>query len=52
MEAFWRETLKKEYSEKMRKGLAINVADTTLVLVPKTINGGNQRYTKNPREVP
>ena len=31
----------------MRKGPAKNVVDTTLVLVPKGANGGNQ--CKNPR---
>ena len=35
---FCRETSKRENSEKIRKGLATNVADTTLVLVPKVAN--------------
>ena len=35
----------------MRKGPATNVADITLVLVPKVANGGNQWYTKDPRNV-
>ena len=33
----------------MRKGPAINVADTTLVLVPRGANRGNQWYPRNPR---
>ena len=37
----WRETSKWEHSEKIRKGLATNIADITLVLVPKATNGGN-----------
>ena len=28
----------------MRKGLATNIANTTMVLVPKGANGGNQWY--------
>ena len=51
LETFWRETSKKECSEKMRKGSATNVADITLVLVPRTANGENQWHTKNPRNV-
>ena len=39
---FFRETSKGENCEKIRKGSATNVADTTLVLVPRTVNGGNQ----------
>jgi len=38
---FWRETSKGENSEKIRKGPATNVSDTTLVLVPRAANGGN-----------
>jgi len=34
----------------MRKGPTTNVADTTLVLVPKVANEGNKWYPKNPRE--
>ena len=45
------ETSKEEYSEKIKKGPATNVANTTLVLVLKTANIGNQGYTKNPRKV-
>ena len=48
---FWGETLKRENSEKIKKGPITNVADTTLVLVPRAANGGNQWYTKNPRKV-
>ena len=33
----------------MRKGPATDVADTTLVLVLKGANGGNQWYPRNPR---
>ena len=33
----------------MRKGPATNVANTTLVLVPKGANGGNQWYLESPR---
>ena len=51
LRTFGRETSKEECSEKMRKGLATNVADTTLVLVPKATNRGNQWHTKNPRKV-
>jgi len=36
------ETSKEECNEKIRKRLAINVADTTLVLVFRVANGGNQ----------
>ena len=42
-------TSKGENSEKIRKGPPTNVADTTLVLVPKVAHRGNQRYTKNPK---
>ena len=35
---FCRETSKRENSEKIRKGLATNVVDTTLVMVPKVAN--------------
>ena len=31
MGTFWRKTSKEEYSEKIKKGLTTNVADTTLV---------------------
>ena len=48
---FWREISKGENSEKIRKEPATNIADATLVLVPRAINGGNQWYTKNPRKV-
>ena len=34
----------------MRKGPTTNVADTTLVMVPKAANEGNKWYPKNPRE--
>ena len=40
---------KGENSEKIRKGPATNIADITLILVPRTANGGNQWYTKNPK---
>ena len=33
----------------MRKGLATNVANTTLALVPQGANRWNQWYPKNPR---
>ena len=46
LKTFWGETSKGEYSEKIRKGSATNVADTTFVLVPRVANGGNQWYTK------
>jgi len=48
---FWGEISKGEYSEKIRKGPATNVADTTLVLVPMTVNRGNQCYIKNPKKI-
>jgi len=51
LRTFWRETSKGENSEKIRKGPVTNVADTTLVLVPRAANGRNQWYTKNPRKV-
>ena len=41
MGTFWGETSKGENSEKIRKGPATNVADTTLVLVLRAVNGGN-----------
>ena len=47
----WRETSKGENSEKIRKGPATNVSDTTLVLIPRTTNGRKQWYTKKPRRV-
>ena len=47
---FQGETLKGKNNEKTRKGPATNVADTTLVLVSRVANGGNQWYTKNPRK--
>ena len=42
---------KGENSEKIRKGLATNVVETILVLVPRAANGGNRWYTKNPKKV-
>ena len=36
--AFWGETLKGEHSEKIRKGPATNITDTTLVLVLRVAN--------------
>ena len=48
---FWGETSKGENSEEIRKGLATNVANTTLILVPRAANGGNEWYIKNPRKV-
>ena len=33
----------------MRNGPAINVTGTTLVLVPRGANGGNQWYPENPK---
>ena len=45
-----REISKGENSEKIRKRPVSNVANTTLVLVPKAANGGNQWYIKNPRK--
>ena len=47
--AFGEGTSKEGNSEKIRKGPTTNVADTTLVLVPKVANGENQWYTKNPK---
>ena len=47
----WWGSSKRENSEKIRKGPTTNVTDTTLVLVPRTANWGNQWYTKNPRNV-
>ena len=41
-------TSKRENSEKIRKGPVTHVADTTLVLVPRTANGENKWYTKKP----
>ena len=46
---FGEETSKGKNSEKIRNGPATNVANTTLVLVPRATNGGNQWYTKNPK---
>ena len=51
LKTFWRETSKWENSEKIRKELATNVANTTLVLVPRAANEGNQWYTKNLKNV-
>ena len=51
MGTFWGETLKGENSEKLRKVLATNVVDTTLVLLLRAANGGNHWYTKNLRKV-
>ena len=51
LEIFGEGTSKWENSEKIKKGLVTNVADTTLILVPRVANGGNQWYTKNPRNV-
>ena len=48
---FWGGSSKGGNSEKIRKRPATNVANTTLVLVPRTANGGTQWYTKNPRNV-
>ena len=48
---FGRETSKEECNEKIRKGVATNVADSTLVLVPRAVKGRNQWHTKNPRKV-
>ena len=48
---FGRETSKEESNEKMRKGPATNVANTTLILVPRVAKGGNQWHTKNHRKV-
>ena len=45
---FGEETSKGKNSEKIRKGPVTHVADTTLVLVPRTANGGNKWYTKKP----
>ena len=47
---FGKETSKGENNEKIGKGPASNVADTTLVLVFRVANGGNQWYTKNPKK--
>ena len=43
--------MKRENSEKIRKGPVTSVADITLVLVPRAANGGNQWYTKNLKKV-
>ena len=51
LRTFWKETSKGENSEKIRKGPATNFTDTTLVLVLTAANGGNQWYTKNPKNV-
>ena len=48
---FCGETSKEERSKKIRKWPITNVADIILVLAPKTTNGGNQWYTKNPEKV-
>ena len=50
LETFWGETSKGKYSEKIRKGPATNVANTTFVLVPRVANGGNQWYTQKTLE--
>ena len=47
---FWRGNIKRGNNEKIRKRPVINVADTTLVLVSRVTNGGNQWYPKNPSE--
>ena len=39
---FLGEISKEECSEKIRKGPTTNVVDTTLVLLLKAVNGGNQ----------
>ena len=41
LRAFGEGTSKEENNVKTRKGPVTNVADTTLVLVPKAANGGN-----------
>ena len=46
---FWGINTKRRKLLEMRKGLATNVAGTTLVLVPRGANGRNQWYTGNPR---
>ena len=51
LRTLWQEISKEEYNKKMRKGLVTNIADTTLVLVSKAANRGNQWHTKNPRKV-
>jgi len=51
LETFGRETSKEECNEKMRKGPATYVVDTTLVLVTRAAKRMNQWYTKNPRKV-
>ena len=51
LRTFWRKTSKGENSEKIRKEPTTNVADTTLVLVSRAANEGNQWYTKNPKNV-
>ena len=43
-------TLKGKNNEKIRNGPTTNIADTTLVLVSKAANGGNQWYIKNPKK--
>ena len=49
LRAFEEGTSKEGNSEKIRKGSATNVADTTLVLISRIANGGKQWYTKNPK---
>ena len=47
--AFEERILKEGNSEKIRKESITNVADTTLVMVHRAANRGNQWYTRNPR---
>ena len=51
LRTFGRKTSKEECNEKIREGPAINIVDTTLVLVPRAAKGGNQWHAKNPRKV-
>ena len=50
-ELFEGKSQKKNIMRKMRKWLATNVVDTTLVLVLRVANRGNQWHIKNPRKV-
>ena len=45
---FWGRSTKIRKLWEIRKGSTTNVASTTLVLVPKGENGGNQRYPGTP----
>ena len=46
---FEEETSKEGNSEKIKKGSATNVVNTTLVQIPRAANGQKQWYTKIPK---